>query len=379
MGGDERSGEAGWGASAPWSLGLEEELMLVRDDTLLLEPRAAEVIDAAAALELEGEAKKELFASVLELTTGICDGAAQAGERLGALREAVGTLARERGLLLVATGTHPVSRPEEQPIADEERYRVFVDYAGVSARRQGVNGLHVHVGMPDADTCHRALEGALQWLPVVLALSANSPYVAGEETGLASNRAEVLAQLPRSAAPPAFRSMGEWQAFVDRLVRVGLIPDYTMLWWDIRPHPRFGTLEVRMPDQPTSVGRSAALAALVQALVVTAARGAPVAYDPPGRAVYLQNRWAALRRGLDAELLHPAAERLAPARELARELVELVEPVANELGSASLVAALDLGRTEGEEQLAVGRTEGLTAVVRDLAHRTVAATARVRD
>jgi carboxylate-amine ligase len=370
---------ARWGESPPWSLGLEEELMLVREDTLLLEPAAAAVIEAASQRELTGQIKQELFASVVELTTGICDGAVEAGERLRALRETAAELAAERSLMLLATGSHPISRPEEQPIADEPRYQAFVDYARVSARRQGVNGLHVHVGMPDADTCFRALEGALQWLPVVLALSANSPYLAGEETGLASSRAEILAQLPRSGAPPAFREAAEWEAFVERLVTLGLIPDYTMLWWDIRPHPRFGTLEVRMPDQPTRVERSAGFAALIQALCVVAARSESPAYDPPSRAVYQQNRWAALRGGLDAELVHPAADRLAPARELVRELVDLVTPVAAELGSADLLAALQLDRTEGEDQLETGRREGLEAVVAELATRTTPARAPLPD
>ncbi len=353
--------------------------MLVREDTLLLEPAAAAVIEAAAQRELTGQIKQELFASVVELTTGICDGAPEAGERLRALRETAAELAGERGLLLLATGSHPISRPEEQEIADEPRYQAFVEYAGVSARRQGVNGLHVHVGMPDEQTCFRALEGALQWLPAVLALSANSPYFAGEETGLASNRAEILAQLPRSGAPPAFRSAAEWDEFVTRLVAVNLIPDYTMLWWDIRPHPRFGTLEVRMPDQPTRVERSAGFAALLQALCVTAAQAEPPAYDPPARAVYQQNRWAALRRGLDAELIHPQEDRLVSARELVRELVELVAPVAAGLGSAELLAGLELDRTEGEDQLATGRRAGLEAVVAELAARTVPARASLPE
>ena len=160
-------------------------------------------------------------------------------------------LAEERGLRLAAAGSHPTSRPEDEEIADEARYAEFVDYAGVSARRQGVSGLHVHVGMPSAEACFHALEGVLPWLPVVLALSANSPYLAGQETGMQSNRAEVLAQLPRSGAPPAFASYEDWEAFVDAFARLGIGADYTRFWWDIRPHPTFGTLEVRMPDQPT--------------------------------------------------------------------------------------------------------------------------------
>ncbi|MFN2471204.1 MAG: YbdK family carboxylate-amine ligase [Gaiellaceae bacterium] len=363
--------ESHWGESPPWSVGVEEELMLVSADTLLLEPGSDAIVAAAAGLDLPGLVKTELFACVVELTSGVCSEPGEAGERIGALRRAAAHLAADRELRLLATGTHPVSRPEDQEIADEPRYRAFVEYAGVSARRQGVNGLHVHIGVPSGEACFDALEGVLQWLPVVLALSANSPYLAGEETGLVSNRAEVLAQLPRGGAPPAFRSHADWEAFAERLVTLGLIPDYTTLWWDVRPHPRFGTLEVRVPDQPTALERSVAFAALVQALVVTVLRSDPLAYDPPGRALYTQNRWAALRAGLDAELVHPDGDRLAPARELAAELLERVAPAAGELGTASLLTPLAGRATEADRQLATGRARGLHAVTAELVERTL--------
>jgi carboxylate-amine ligase len=354
--------EGRWGESTPWSVGAEEELMLVDPESLLLEPGSPEIV-AAAAQELgPGRIKTELFACVVESNTGICPSTDEAAVTLRELRAAAARLAAERGLLVFAAGAHPVSPPEEQAIVQEQRYLAFVEYAGISARRQGVNGLHVHVGMPDADTCFRALEGALRWLPAVRALSANSPYLSGVETGLASNRAEILAQLPRSGAPPAFRDYGEWAAFVDRLVGLGVIPDYTMLWWDIRPHPRFGTLEVRMPDQPTDCARSANLVALVHALCVAAANGDPPAYDPPARALYQQNRWAALRAGLDAVLVHPDGDRMVPARELVHELVERV-------GFAP--AGLDLDRTEADDQLELGRADGLRALTAALVERSL--------
>ena len=345
--------------------------MLVAADTLLLAAASQHVVGAAEQRGLSGAIKTELFACVVELTSGVCETAPEAAGAVAELRDAAAELARERGVRLMATGTHPISRPDEQPIADEPRYRAFVEYAGVSARRQGVNGLHVHVGMPSADACFHALEGVLPWLPVVLALSANSPYLAGEETGLASNRAEILAQLPRSGAPPALRSYEEWERFVQGLVGVGLMPDYTMLWWDVRPHPRFGTLEIRMPDQPTRSERTAAFTALLQALAVTVLRADPSPYEPAPRAVYDQNRWAALRGGANAELVHPREQRLAGARELAAELVALVEPAARELGTADSLATLAAERTEGEEQAEIGRAHGLEAVCAELVGRTV--------
>jgi carboxylate-amine ligase len=222
--------------------------------------------------------------------------------------------------------------------------------------------------MPGAEECMQALEGILPWLPLVLALSANSPYLAGEETGLASARAEVLALLPRAAAPPAFGSYAEWEAFVERFVRIGLADGYTRFWWDIRPHPSFGTLEVRAPDQPTAVERTAAFAALLQALCVTALESEP---QSANRGDYAQNRWAALRFGPRAQLIHPDGSRLASVEELFGELLALVEPAARELGTAGLLGTLDPRTCEGDRQLATGRASGLQAVAAELADLTV--------
>jgi glutamate---cysteine ligase / carboxylate-amine ligase len=363
--------EAHFGESTPWSVGVEEELMVLDGETLALSPRAAELIEAGADTEHAGLFKSELFASALELNSGVCESAPDAGAVIGELRRLGAELAKERGLELAAAGTHPFSRPKDQQIVDEPRYTEFVDYLGISARRQGVSGLHVHVGMPSAEACFHALEATLPWLPVILAMSANSPFLAGEETGLASNRAEVLAQLPRSGALPAFRSYEEWEAFIDRFVRLGMAADYTRFWWDVRPHPKFGTLEVRMPDQPTSLAVTAAFTALVQALSVTVLEGDPPEYDPSGRGLYQQNRWGALRFGLVAELFHPSGERVAKASELAAELLELVRPAAERLGSAELLQAFDLSSTEGERQREARREGGLKAVCADLVARTL--------
>jgi len=330
--------------------------MVLDGETLLLAPRADELIAASEGAGLPGTLKSELFASALELNTNICSSPDEAAEALAELRRGAAALAAARGLEVAAAGSHPMSRPEDEAIAEEQRYKEFVVYAGVSARRQGVSGLHVHVGMESPDACFHALEGVLPWLPVVLALSVNSPYLAGEETGLMSNRAEVLAQLPRSGAPPAFRSYAEWEAFVERFVRLGMAAEYTRFWWDVRPHPRFGTLEIRMPDQPTALERSMMVVTLLVELCRTVLDEPERAHDPAGRGLYQQNRWAAARFGLDAELFHPDGERTAKARELAAELAG---------------ATLEKSKTEAERQLEVGRSRGLEAVCADLVERTL--------
>ncbi len=361
--------EQAFGRSAPWSLGIEEEVLILDADSLALAPGVEALLGAAEGRELPGVLKMELLASMLELATDVC---ATPQDALGALRELRGAAdegARAAGLRIAASGTHPFSLPQAQDIAPDPRYSEFVEYAGISARRQAVCGLHVHVSMPGPEESLWALEGVLPWLPLVLALSANSPYLAGEETGLASARAEVLALLPRAAAPPVFGSYGEWEAFVERFVEIGLADGYTRFWWDIRPHPRFGTLEVRAPDQPTEVERTAAFAALLQALCLTVLDGEPP--EPANRGDYAQNRWAALRFGPRAQLIHPDGSRLVPAEELFRELLAFVGPALRELRTEEPVRVLDPRTCEGDRQLEIGRSRGLEAVAADAVERTV--------
>jgi len=342
--------------------------MILDAETLALAPAVDLLIAESEKLELPGRLKTELFASIVELNTDVCDSVGGAHDALRELRSAAARIADYHGLRIAAAGTHPFSDPEQQQIASDPRYKEFVGFAGVSARRQGVSGLHVHVGMASADACYATLEAILPWMPLVLALSANSPYLAGRATGLASNRAEVLAQLPRAGAPPEFGSYSGWESFVERLVGLGLADDYTRFWWDVRPHPRFGTLEIRMPDQPTSLGITARLCALLQALCASVEAETA---EPADRGDYAQNRWAALRFGAAAELIHPDGSRLVGVSELARELLELVAPVTEEFGTAGDLSALDTSTCEGERQLEIGERDGLETVCADLVVRTL--------
>jgi len=295
-----------WAASAPLTLGVEEELMILDADTLELAPR----VDVF--LGREGF-KTELFATMLELNTPVCRTPEEAGEVLAVLRADAAEVAEENGLLIAAAGSHPISDPEEQEIVDEPRYREFVDYAGVSARRQGVHGLHVHVGMPDLAGCLRVMEGALPWMPALLAVAANSPYLSGRATGHMSNRAEILAQLPRHGAPPV-----DWPAAVERMVALGIVKDSNALWWDVRPSPAFGTLEFRVVDQPTELARTVAFVALIQSLcdrLLDEADGRAA-----DRTLYEEARWAAAHYGPRARLPHPDGDRMAGVPELLAEL-----------------------------------------------------------
>jgi len=341
------------------TVGVEEELWIVDADTLKLVPAVQTLVSGAEARNLPGTLKTELHASVVELTTDVSETAEQALERLTELRRAAREIAEQNGLVVAAAGSYPTSNPSEQEIAPVDRYRDFVEYAGPSARRQGVSGLHVHIGMPDAETCFRVMETILPWLPLVLALSANSPYFEGRDTGMLSIRAEVLGLLPRNGAPPAFRDYAEWERFIERMAATGLANDYTNFWWDVRLHPRFGTLEVRTPDQATSIERTGSLVALVHALCSWAIEAPPRPFDPGERGVYEQNRWAASRFGPHGKLIHPDRDEALTVAALAREL-----PVP--------LQGLDPEACEADRQLEIGRAEGLTAVCADLVERSVA-------
>jgi glutamate---cysteine ligase / carboxylate-amine ligase len=331
-----------FGESDPFTVGIEEELFCLDSETLAPAPFPREALDGA-------RLKEELFASVVELNTGIHRTAADAIAELERLRERAKAAAAEHGLVLAGTGTWPTAVPEEQPFAANPAYRPFVEYAGPSARRQYCSGLHVHIGMESPEACMGALEAVLPWLPLVLALSANSPYVAGRDTGLRSARAEILALLPRSGAPPVFDSYENWEAFVERLVALGLADEITRVWWDVRPHPRFGTLEIRIADQPTRLEVTSALATLLQAMASRLE-----AAGPADRGLYAQNRWAALRFGSEAELVHRDGFHLASVPDLLGELGALVGVDRSE--------AFD----QAGEQRELGRSEGLESLSRRL-------------
>jgi carboxylate-amine ligase len=330
--------EQAFGRSPAWSVGVEEELML-------LDERTHEPVAAASRVLANGAkgVKGELFTTVVETTTSICAGPREAAAELVALRKLALDLAYREGLVVAAAGSHPFAHPEHQPITDEPVYLDFVRTAGSAARRQGVQGLHVHVGMPDGETCVRAHENSLPWLPVVLAISANSPWFRGHDSGFMSKRAEVLATLSRSGMPPPFASYAEWEAMFERWIAAGLLEKPTQTWWDARVHPALGTLELRAPDQPTDPAIATALVALLHALAVWAAQADAA---PASRADYQTNRFHAARFGPRAELLR--GDRLVPVPELYRELVELVRP------DPELIAPLQATSCEAEWQLAAG-------------------------
>jgi carboxylate-amine ligase len=358
-----------FGKSRPFSLGIEEEFQLVSAESYELVPRFDEVADAAD----DERIRQELMTSVLEAATGVHESVADAMEEVHGIRASLRDAAAKHGALLASAGTHPFSRWEHQEITDTPRYQGVVEKLRWVAERVAIFGLHVHVGIDSADTAAQVATGLRTWLPELLALSANSPYWQGRDTGLASTRIQVFDTMPRSGIPPRLESFAEFEQLVARGAAAGFFRDYTYIWWDIRPHPKLGTIELRVCDAQTRVESVAGLAALTQSLAATLT-ARPIPTQP--RTLIAENKWRAARHGLDAELVDLAHDRPRPARDAVRELLDLVSPAAAELGCTAelgeIERLLERGTGADEQRRAYEESEGgLLAVAKRLAEETV--------
>src|SRR6187549_864195 len=256
-----------FGQSDPYTLGVEEEYMLLDGQTFDLVQHIDTVLAAVAGHELEPRINAELMQSVLEIATPVCHTPAEVADQLRRIRGYVIGIAREQGMRVGSAGTHPFSLFERQRITAKDRYRALVDQMQYVARRELIFGLHIHVAVDDAEKAIQVVNGLLPQLGPLLALSASSPFWRGEPTGLASSRQMIFAAFPRSGPPPRFENYAEYAEVVGQLEKTGCIADYTHIWWDIRPHPRFGTIEVRVMDAVTRVEETVAVVAYCQALV----------------------------------------------------------------------------------------------------------------
>jgi len=369
--------DVNYGKSAPFTLGVEEELQLVDAQSFDLTSRYAEVFGEAA--RHDDRIKEELLQSTVEVATEPCRTVAEAIAEAAELRQRAQQEAEPRGVRVLSAGTHPFSRYEHQDVTDKPRYVELLDALQWAVERQLIFGLHVHVGLESANQAIAVANALRTWLPELLALSANSPFWHGRDTGLGSTRSKVFDAMPRSGLPPAFASFEEFELLVDRGVRTGSFEDYTFIWWDLRPHPRLGTIEVRICDAQTRLENVAVLVALVQSLAATLA----AQYDEhgvlPTQPVTLiaENKWRAVRYGLDAELVDLQRDEQRPAREALRELAELARPAAARLGCADELALLErvLERGGGAaEQRAAAQNAGgsLLGVAQWLCEHTAA-------
>jgi carboxylate-amine ligase len=359
--------EAAFGAGPPYTVGVEEEFQLVDPASRALVPAVGAVMEVGNGA---GLVTSELSRSCVEMVSPVFETVSDLARELPALRRRVAEMARGAGVEIVAAGTHPFSEPTEQPLAAGAHNRRLEDEMGWVARTQAIYGLHVHVAVPNGEAAIGAVNELARRVPLLVALSANSPFWRGADTRLASTRSKIFEMFPRSGLPPAFGGWEDFARHVETLVASGSIPDSSWCWWDARPHLKFGTVELRAPDVQTDASHTAALVALVQCLVAGADGRAPE--DP---LFVTENKWRAVRHGMDATFYDFAEGRSVQARALARGLVEELRPVAQELSCEAelegVVEIVERGAGAGLQRAAFEKGGSLEGLVDRLAEATV--------
>ncbi|MEY2535689.1 MAG: glutamate---cysteine ligase / carboxylate-amine ligase [bacterium] len=333
-----------------YTIGIEEELMIVDGESYNLVNAIESLLEDAT----EGEIKPELMESVLEIATKPCRDTTEAGRQLSALRRQARERAAQRGLMIGSAGTHPFAMWEDQRIVARPRYRDLVSSLRFVARQELIFGMHVHVGIDDPDKAIHVANGMRVHLAVLLALSANSPFWRAQATGLMSTRTPIFRQFPRVGVPPYYRDWADYEREIDFMVQSGVMEDYTYLWYDVRPHPAFGTVEIRVCDSQTRIEHTLALTALIQAMVKELAEHyeAGERLSPYPWQMLDENKWLAARHGLEGELVDlPLPERV-PTKALARRLVDRLREHAQDLGSEAELQGIEdlLARGNGAER-----------------------------
>jgi carboxylate-amine ligase len=372
VGSHQRGYDAGmdkhFGSGWPYTVGVEEEFQLVDPSTREL---VSAVGDVLAVSDTLGLLVPELFQSCVETVTPVFPDVAELARRLPSLRREAAYCCRLAGVGPLASGLHPFSDPFAQEFTEGERYARMEEELGSLARLQIIYAQHVHVAVPDEEAAIRATNALLRHVPLFVALSANSPFWQGSDTGFASARVKIRDASPRSGLPPTFRDWGEFEDYAGALVAMGNIPDWSWFWWDVRPHPLHGTVELRVPDVQADTAYAASLAALAQCLVATAED-----HDPEDARFVSENKWRAIRRGLDARFYDFSLRQERGAREVARDLVARLGPAAQDLGcEAELDGVLEILKrgTGADLQRAVYARRGSLEDVVDYLLETTAA------
>jgi glutamate---cysteine ligase / carboxylate-amine ligase len=353
---------AAWRGSAPdpaATVGAEEEVMLLDPDGWSLSQSAAAVLESFSD-ELAASCSPETHGSALEVQTGVNATVGGLAVELLALRRALDRVLAKLGLSAACAGTHPTALWSDTVVSDSRRYQFIYDTMRELARREPSFALHVHVGVESPEQAIVLCNRMRAHVPLLLALSANSPYWQGRDTGMCSARTPLFQAFPRVGIPRAFADYEHWVSTVELLMRSGAIPEPTFLWWDVRPQPRFGTVEVRVMDAQTTVADTAALVALVQSLArLELVEGYASATLLEATEVLDENRFLAARDGMDAQLIEPDLKRRVPARNLLEELLEACAPHADVIGCSQ--------ELEGVQSLArVGGAASQRAVAREL-------------
>jgi glutamate---cysteine ligase / carboxylate-amine ligase len=345
------------------SIGIEEEYQTIDPTTRDLRSHIASEILPKARLALHEAVKPEMHQSVIEVGTRVCKDIKEARENIQSLRREMITLAGEQGMLLAAASTHPFSDWKLQEIYPDERYARVVEDMQLIARANLVFGLHVHVGIEDRNTAIHIMNSMRYFLPHILALSSNSPFWMGMNTGFKSYRCKVFERFPRTAIPDVFANWAEYETFVDLLVKTNCIDNGKKIWWDIRPHPFFHTLEVRVCDIPMRLDETVAIAALIQATMAMLYKlhASNKSYRIYGRSLIMENKFRASRYGIQGKLIDFGKEEEVPVRDLMLEYLELIDDVVDELGSREEIdyihQMLEMG-TGADRQLKVFEETG---------------------
>jgi carboxylate-amine ligase len=361
-----------------FTLGIEEEYQTVDPATFDLRSHIGTELIANGKRLLAEKVKAEMHQAVIEVGTGICDNIQEAREDVVNLRRQMIRLAREHGLILAAGATHPFADWRVQDIYPDARYLQVVEDMQLVARSNLIFGLHVHVGVEDRETSIHLMNQMRYFLPHLLALSTNSPFWLGMNTGLKSYRTKVFDKFPRTNIPDMFTSWADFEGFVKLLIKTNSIDNAKRIWWDIRPHPFFSTLEVRICDLPMRADETLAIAALIQATVAKLYKlhSRNQGFRMYSRALIMENKWRASRYGLDGMLIDFGREQELPCRELILEYLDFVDDVVDELGSRKEVeyvqTILDRG-TGADRQLQIfEQTNDLQKVVEYMIEETQA-------
>lgn len=322
-----------------FTIGIEEEYQTIDPRTYDLRSHIQTEIVEEGKRRMKEKVKTEMHQSVVEVGTGVCRTIAEADADLRDLRRQMIGLTEEHGLLMISGATHPFADWRVQDISPDERYVQVLEDMQIVARANLIFGLHVHVGIEDKETLIHLMNQMRYFLPHLLAISTNSPFWIGMNTGLKSYRCKVFDRFPRTNIPDTFSSWADFENFVSLLVKTRSIDNAKKIWWDIRPHPVFDTLEIRVCDIPMRVDETLAIAALIQATMVKLYRlhAKNQSWRVYSRALLMENKWRAARYGIDGMLIDFGKEREVPARDLILEYLEWVDDVLDELGSREAV------------------------------------------
>jgi glutamate---cysteine ligase / carboxylate-amine ligase len=351
-----------------FTLGIEEEFAIIDPETRELRSHIQEILEDGKVV-LKEQIKPEMHQSVVELGTEICPSIVDARQHVIDLRSRLAELAGRSGLKIASVGTHPFSHWRDQLITQGERYREIVKDMQQLARANLIFGLHVHVGIPNREMAIHVMNQARYFLPHIYALSVNSPFWVGQDTGLKGYRLKVFERFPRTGIPDAFESLSEYEDYCKLLVKTGCIDNAKKIWWDIRLHPFFDTLEVRVCDAQTRVDDTLAIAALIQAIVAKLFKllRQNITFRIYRRRLLDENRWRAARYGIDGKLIDFGKETEVEERSLLSELLEFVASEVDEFGTQREMAHIERIMSEGtgaDRQLAIWKqTRDMKAVV----------------